>query len=377
MTFKFPELNYIRAKAVFKKEFKHILRDPFTLTMALLLPLLIVVILGYSIEFNIKEIKTAYTNHDKTIASRKLIETFGSSAYFKTFPVESPMEGYRDIISERARAAIFIPPQFEKELRAGRTGNVQILLDGADNSSISAISNYLTTINLTAIFKILDIPPVIDTPVQFKARYLFNPELNSKWFAIPGISAVIIAIVAIMLTALTICREWEKGSMEMLLSTPLTSLEIIIGKILPYAILSFAGFIIVFLAARFIFSVPFVGNYLTLMLGTLLFILAYLAIGLYISIVTKQQQVAVQYAMIVGMLPTSMLSGFIFPIEYMPNIYQWFSTIFPARWYVEISRDQFLKASNIEDLWLPLVILAVQGIVATTACLFRFKRNLE
>lgn len=366
-----------RAKAIFKKEFMHIFRDPFTLIMALLLPFLIVIILGNSIEFNLREIDLAYTDHDHTQASRKLIETFGSSDYFKPYSVESPMQGYQEIISERAKASLFIPPKFEKDIISGQTGDVQILLDGADNSSVSSITNYLTTINANAIYKILDIPPEKSQLVDFKARYLFNPELNSKWFSIPGISAVIIALVAIMLTSLTICREWEKGSMEMLLSTPTTSMEIILGKIVPYAILSFCGFLIVFLAARIIFGVPFVGSYFTLISGTIFFILNYLAMGLYISIVSKQQQVAVQYASIIGMLPTAMLSGFIFPIEYMPTIYQYLTTVFPARWYVEISRDQFLKGSSIFDLWLPFVVMSVQLAIFIWACMKKFKRNLE
>lgn len=371
------KFSYKRARAIFRKEFMHIWRDPFTLMMALLLPLLIVLILGNSIEFNLQEIPTVYTDHDKTQASRKLIETFNSSNYFITHDVDSPSQGYQNIISEKAKAAIFIPPQFEKKALSGQGATVQILLDGADNSSIASITNYLTDINLSAIYKIKDIPKLKDDVVSFKKRYLFNPELNSKWFAIPGISAVIIALVAIMLTSLTICRERENGSMEMLLSTPVTSLEIILGKILPYAILSFCGFIIVFLTARYIFGVPFVGNYLTLIGGTILFILCYLAIGLYISIVSKQQQVAVQYALIIGMLPTALLSGFIFPVEYMPKVYQWVANVFPARWYVEVSRDQFLKGSSFLELDFAFWVLGVQALLVIIASLLKFKRNLE
>lgn len=370
-------LSIKRTRAIFKKEFKHIFRDPFTLAMALLLPLLIVLILGNSIEFNIKEIPTAYVDLSKTQSSRKLLETFGSSNYFKLYAVEDTDEGYREIIKERAKAEIFIPPTFEGDLLGGGAGNIQILLDGADNSSIAAISNYLVTLNQTAIFKILDIPVKLTPPIVFKTRYLFNPELNSKWFAIPGISAVIIALVAIMLTSLTICKEWEKGSMEMLLSTPVTSLEIIIGKIFPYAFLSFCGFIIVFLAARYVFGVPFVGNYLILTLGTVLFIFDYLAIGLLISIGTKQQQVAIQYAAIIGLLPTALLSGFLFPIQYMPTAYQIVSKFFPALWYIDVSRDQFLKGSSIEELWLPFTVMAAQALFFMVCCLLTFKRNLE
>lgn len=369
--------SYRRMHAVCQKEFKHIFRDPFTLMMALLLPLLIVLILGNSIEFNVQSIDLAYVDFSQTQSSRKLVETFGSSGYFRPYRVATPDQGIRDIVSERAKMMLVIPPTFEKEILAGRTGTVQIMIDGADNSSVSAIMNYLNTINTTAIYKILDIPPAPKTPLSFKQRYLFNPELNTKWFAIPGLSAVIIALVAIMLTALTVCREWEQGSMEMLLSTPVSAAEIMIGKLLPYAFLSFIGFIIVFLAARLIFGVPFVGNYLILITATALFILGYLALGLFISVTSREQQVAVQYAAIIGLLPTALLSGFIFPIEYMPRVYQLFSALFPARFYVEISRDQFLKGSGWTDLWIPFLALAVQAGVLLLGCIFKFKRSLE
>ena len=369
--------SYRRARAVFTKEFKHIFRDPFTLMMALLLPFLIVLILGNSIEFNIQSIDLAYMDHDHTPASRKLVETFGSSDYFRPYAVETPEQGFDDVVSEHAKAMLIIPPHFEKDFVAKSDANVQILLDGADNSSISAISNYLNTINTDAVYKIKDIPPQSGSLLQFKTRYMFNPELNSRWFSIPGITAVIIALVAIMLTALTICKEWEQGSMEMLLSTPVTSLEIMFGKLLPYAVLSFCGFIIVYAAARVIFGIPFNGSYAILIAGTMLFIFDYLALGLYISVISHEQQVAVQYAAAIGLLPTALLSGFIFPIQYMPEVFQWVSALFPARFYIDISRDQFLKASSFADLWVPFAALSIQAVVLMSACIWRFRRTLE
>lgn len=369
--------SYKRARAIFIKEFKHIFRDPFTLIMALLLPLAIVLILGNSMEFNIKSISMAYLDHDKTQSSRKLVETFSSSDYFKPYTVESPTKGAEDIQNEKAKMFLFIPPDFEKQMTAGRKAKVQIMLDGADNSSISAVMNYLNTINVNAIFKIKDIPSQKQTALDFKHRYLYNPELNSKWFSIPGIAAVIIALVSIMLTTLTVCREWEQGSMEMMLSTPATSIEIMLGKLLPYAFLSFTGFLIVFICAQVIFGVPFVGSYFNLIVGTLLFILGYLATGLFISVICHKQDVAVQYAATIGLLPLSLLSGFIFPIEYMPKIYQWVSSVFPARFYMELSRDQFLKGSSFADLWILFFVLGLQAFVWIAACVLKFKRSIE
>ena len=371
------KFSFRRAKAVYLKEFKHIMRDPFTLMMALLLPFLIVLILGNCIEFNVKEIDLAYVDHDKTQSSRKLVETFGSSDYFHPYSIDNPQKGIEDLIAEKAKMTLIIPPDFEKDFISAQTARAQLLIDGADNSSVSAIMNYINTIKVDAAYKIYDIPSENSSLLQLKTRYLFNPELNSRWFSVPGIAAVIIALVAIMLTTLTICKEWEQGSMEMLLTTPATSLEIIVGKLFPYAFLSFCGFIIVFLAARLIFGVPFVGNYIILLLATFLFILGYLAMGLCISVISHEQQVAVQYAAIIGMLPTSLLSGFIFPIEYMPKIFQLIASCFPARFYVEIVRDQFLKGSGFGDLWLEFVALFILSVLWVVVCLLKFKRTLE
>ena len=367
-----------RAHAIFSKEFKHIWRDPFTLIMALMLPLAIVLILGNSIEFNIKSINMAYFDADKTSASRKLVETFGSSNYFRPYDIDNPDDIFGDIVAGRARVGLVVPPNFERDMVGANGTKVQVLVDGTETSTMSSVVNYLNTINQNAYFKIMDVPMNTSAQnLQFKVRYLFNPELNSRWFAVPGLSAVIIALVAIMLTTLTICREWERGSMEMLLSTPATRLDIIVGKVAPYAILSFAGFILVFIIARVVFGVPFIGGYWQLILGTWLFILGYLAIGLLISVSTKKQEVAIQYAAIIGLLPTVILSGFVFPIEYMSRGYQYVSALFPARFYMDITRDQFLKGSLFFDIWWLYAVLAFQALVILIFCVFRFKRSLE
>lgn len=371
--------SWRRASAVFIKEFKHIWRDPFTLMMALMLPLLIVVILGNSIEFNIKSINVDFVDNDKSYAARRVMETFGSSGYFKLNAVEDMDAAIDNMKNGRTRMAVFLPPGFEKDVLSGQQGQVQVLVDGTESSSVSSVSNYLAAINSDAFYKILDVPAKMLETYQprLKVRYLFNPELNSKWFAVPGLAAVIIALVAIMLTTLTICREWERGSMEMLLSTPASRLDIIFGKVTPYAVLSFVGFLLVFVIARIVFGVPFVGSWWQLVLGTGLFILGYLAIGLLISVSTKKQEVAIQYAAIIGLLPTIILSGFVFPIEYMARGYRLVSAVFPARFYMDITRDQFLKGSAFVDIWWLYVVLACQALIVFGLCVIKFKRSLE
>ncbi|MBR1380678.1 MAG: ABC transporter permease [Alphaproteobacteria bacterium] len=367
-----------RACAIFSKEFKHILRDPFTMFIALLLPLIIVLILGNSIEFNVKSISLAYVDNDHTVASRKLVETFGSSGYFKPYMLTNPDDGFDEIITERARAVLVIPPNFQRDINSGDNARAQIILDGADNTAMMAVSMYLTAVNINSYFKIFDLPRyVVEDRFSFKTRYLFNPELNSRWFAVPGLAAAIIALVAIMLTTLTVCREWERGSMEMLLSTPATPMEIIFGKGLPYAVLSFIGFIFVFIIARTVFGVPFMGNYFTLGLGTILFILGYLGIGLLISVSTHRQEVAIQFAIIIGLLPTVVLSGFIFPVEYMSRPYQIVSSVMPARFYMDLTRDQFLKGSSLVNMMPDLAFLGLIAVLLLVACAIKFRRTLE
>lgn len=370
--------SWQRSWAIFVKEFKHIVRDPFTLIMALVLPLLIVLILGTSIEFNVKSINMGVVDTDKSMASRKLIETFDSSGYFKSYDVMQADDAIDDMVDGLSRVAIVVPQNFEHDLFARNSANVQILVDGTESSSIMSVMNYLNTVNQKAYFKINDVPAqALSQGITYKVRYLFNPELNSRWFAVPGLAAVIIALVAIMLTALTICREWERGSMEMLLSTPASRLDIILGKVVPYAIISFIGFVLVFLVARVVFNVPFVGSCWQMVFGSWLFILGYLAIGLLISVSTKKQEIAIQYAAIIGLLPTVILSGFVFPIEYMNSGYRYVSALFPARFYMDITRDQFLKGSLFVDIWWLYAVLALQAFVVLIICVFRFKRSLE
>lgn len=366
--------SFVRIKAVFLKETKHILRDPFTLGLAVLIPFIQVIILGYSVEFNLSDIKTAVVDQDRSFESQELIRTFNSSGYFKTHAVKTPEEGFKQVKTGKAKAMVVIPPDFGENLSAGTPAQVQVMVDGTDNASVSAVEGYLQKISEMATRAVLktDTPPEI-----LKIRLLFNPELNSQWFIMPGLTTMILSLVAILMTALTVCREWELGSMELLLSTPVKPHEILLGKIGPYTLLSFLTFLIVYLATRWIFRVPFLGSHFVLFAATFIFILDYLAIGLLISVTSRQQQIAVQYVNVIGMLPAALLSGFVFPIEYMPKIMQYVTMLFPARYYIEISRGEFLKAVPLTDLWFPFTAMIIQGVIVGLLTLKKFKRNLE
>lgn len=364
-----------RASAVARKEVFHILRDPFTLAFALILPVMMVLIYGIAIDFNVENIALSVSDADQSQSSRRLIDAFSGSHYFLVHDTVSPSEAYRDVSAERARAALIIPPRFEKDLLAGRGAQAQVLLDGADNSTVGPVAGYLNSIQTLASKRIADFDP--PQPYELRTRFLFNPELNSRWFVIPGLTVVVMAILSILLTALTVAREWENGSMELLLSTPVQPLEIIVGKLAPYAVLGILALLFVYVIARTVFGVPFVGNLAVFGLGCLLFLGTYLAQGLLISVVTRKQQIAMQFAFLSGLLPSNLLSGFIFPVTSMPVFFQYFTMILPARWFMTIARDAFLKGSSFLDMggaFLALTLICGAMILAATR---RFKRDLE
>jgi ABC-2 type transport system permease protein len=364
-----------RAAAVARKEWFHIRRDPFTMALALALPLLMVVVYGVAIDFNIKNVRLAVSDSDQSQSSRRLLDTFASSDYFRVLPGESAASAVKDVAAERARAALIIPPRFEKDILAGREGRAQILLDGADNSTVGPVSQYVETIQTLASERIAgaDLTP----PYELRTRFLFNPELNSRWFVIPGLTVVIMAILSIFLTALTVAREWENGSMELLLSTPVQPIEIIIGKATPYAILDFLAISFVYVIARAVFGVPFVGHLWVFALGCVIFVVTYLAQGLLISVVTRQQTIAMQVSMLTGMLPSNMLSGFIFPIASMPRFFWYFTMLLPARWFMVIARHTFLEGSSFAQLAVPFAALSVSCVLMVTMTVRKFKRTLE
>ncbi len=373
MNFKF---NIKRALSIAKKEQFHIMRDPFTLTMATVLPVLLVLIFGLAIEFNVKDIGLTVHDSDRTFSSRKLVEVFSSSQYFNINPSRgSIVDAINDLDSERSKASLIIEPEFEHNLLAHGNTKAQFVLDGADNSTAGVILGYLGGIQKAANFKLTG--TLVKEPIELKTRYLFNPELSSPWFIVPGLAVVVIAILSILLTALTVAREWENGSMELLLSTPVQPLEIIIGKLIPYTVIGLAAVLLVVLVAILGFGIPFAGNFILFGFGSLIFLIACLAQGMLISVLIRTQQLAMQIAMITGLLPSLLMSGFIFPLESMPKYPQNFTSILPSKWFMIISRGIFLKGADFSDLKLPFIGLFLLSAILIITATKKFKKDLE
>jgi ABC-2 type transport system permease protein len=364
-----------RALSIARKEVRHIVRDPFTLGLAIGMPMLMVLFFGYAMDFNVHDIDLTVYDQDHSRASRQLAETFQASGYFKIHRRQLDPSLAATLDSQEARGVLYIPPQFEKDMGRKGTATAQVLIDGSDNSTAGVIGGYLSGVQMAAIQKILGETPA--QPVTVVTRYLFNEELDSRWFTVPGLSVVVLAILGIMLTALTVAREWENGSMEMLLSTPVSPVEIIVGKLFPYLVMGFIGQTIIYGTARLLFGVPFAGSHLLLFIGTLLFLTACMAQGLIISITTRHQIAAIQFSQTLGQLPSMMLSGFVFPIESMPVFFQYFTMIFPARWYMVIVRGLFLRGAGISELIWPLLILLGMDLFFITMAVRLFKKDVE
>ena len=364
-----------RIISIAKKEVRHILRDPFTMAFAVGTPVILLTFFGFIIDFNYRNLVITVEDRDHTSMSRQVAETFSASGFFRVTAPAPGKQLVKELDSEKSSGIVIIEPDFNKKIKRNEEAKIQVIVDGADNSKSGVLLGYIASLQGIAARRMYGAEP--SPPIDVKTRFLFNPELNSRWFVIPGLTVVIIGLLSIFLTALTVAREWENGSMELLLSTPVKPAEIIFGKLAPYLALTFLGVTLVYIVSRTVFRIPFAGNIFLYAVTCLIFITAALSQGLLISVVTRQQQLAMQLSFVTGLLPSLLLSGFIFPIESMPKFFQYFTAVLPQRWFIMISRGIFLKGEGLADLAKPLCVLLVMDMLLITAAVKKFKSDLE
>ena len=372
--------RFRRARAIAKKEVMHILRDPFTIIVALVIPVFLTIMFGFAIDLDIHDVRLAVYDADMTQTSRIVYQKFTDSGYFRINEM-APLvyRADRSLAMEKSKLSLIIPHKFEEDLYNGRGAVAQVLFDGADNTTMNLAIGYVSGIEAALNEEFIEslAPQPKVKSVRVVPRFLFNPEQNSQWYIVPGLSVVILAILSILLTSLTIAREWETGSMELLLSTPARPSEIILGKLLPYIALGLIALTFIYLAARLVFGVPFNGSYAAFITGSLLFIATYLSMGLLISVVAKNQQLAMQMSIISGYMPSILLSGFIYSITNMDRIWQILTALLPARWYMDICRACYLKGASFGDLIVPFAALIILFLILFTAATKKFKGTLE
>lgn len=378
-------MRWRRVKAIVVKESLQIVRDPRSLMIALLIPLMQMFMLGYGINLDVKHIPLCTYDREGSQASQDLLRRFVASPYFTLQGLAgSYAEVGRGLDTGRCRLAIVIPTGFSKGLADAGEGVVQALLDATDSNTANLAANYARAVVASYSADVqLDFirqrggSVQTLTPVEVRARVWFNEDLVSRNFIVPGIVALVMAIVGAQLTSLTIAREWERGTMELLVSTPIEPMELMLGKLLPYFVIGMVDACICLALAVFWFAVPFRGTLAALFFTTGLFLTVVLCIGYYISVSIRSQVGASQVALLLTMLPTTLLSGFAFPIDQMPAAVQAVTYLVSGRYYVTILKALFLKGAPWGELVLPILWLALYAMVMVVLAARAFRKTLD
>lgn len=360
--------------AVAIKELRQIARDRRTLTILVVVPTFFLFLYGYALNFDIRHVRLAVEDRDRSVESREVIAAFSRSTYFEV--VETPVgetEGNALIDRGTARVLLVLPPGFGRTVREGATAELQVILDGDNANSATTILGYTTAVLRQVSAGWMQQPAA--RLVGVEPRVWYNPELRSTVFLVPGLIAFISMITAVISTALSIVREKERGTMEQIRMAPISTLAFVVGKTLPYLVLSQVGATAIIIAAMVFFDLPMNGNWLELMVVLAVFLIGGLGTGLFVSTMTDSQEMAFQVASLVAMLPTLILSGFIFPIASMPAALQIISYGVPARHFLVALRGVVLKGLGLEDVWSSLAALAVFGVLILGLSAVRLARR--
>jgi ABC-2 type transport system permease protein len=366
-------MSFRRFRAVFRKEGLHIIRDPRSLMAALAVPVVMLLLFGYALTLDVDHIPTIISDQSQTPESRELIAEFRGSRFFT---VTETLGGHtavqRAIDYNKALLGVVIPFDFSKSLARDEEAKVQLILDGSDSNTASIAAGYAEAVVMAhsihlreAAFKRRGMGE-LKMPVDARVRVLYNHEMKSKNFIVPGLIAVVLMIISALLTSLTIAREWETGTMEQLLSTPVRPVELLMGKFCAFFVLGMADMVVALVIGVGVFDVPLRGNVLLLVATSGLFLFGALCWGIFISTVARSQLLAFQASIISSFLPAFILSGFIFAIENMPLVIQQITRIVPARYFVTILQGIFLKGTGLSILWPEIVFLLIYAAIIFT-----------
>jgi len=360
--------------AILKKEVIHIKRDPAT-RFVLAIPLIELLLFGYAIDTDVKYVPTVVLDFNQDAESRRLVSEFENTRYFRMVgEVQSDKDLQDAIVSGRAKVGIKIPPDFSSNLLNGRQGQVQVIIDGSDSTTALQILNSSQQLGFLKSLEREGVSPAMFS-VDVRPRLLFNPNLQSANFFVPGLIGILLQLVTVFLTAFAIVRERERGTLEQLLVTPVSKGGLILGKLLPYTVIGFAQTVLVLLAMVFLFGVPIHGSVTLLLILSLFFLVSALGIGIVISTFARNQGEAMQLSLM-SMLPAFLLSGFVFPRDSMPLVIYVLSLFIPATYYLEILRGIILRGAGIAALWDETLVLAGFGVFFMLLSALRFKKHL-
>jgi len=377
-------LKLSRTWAIAKKEFVHIYRDPRSLALVILMPVLLMLLFGYAVTLDVKKVSMAVLDRDRSQESLNFIQRFSASPYFHLrFWVQDEKTMMRLIDQGEVKMGLILPWDFSKTIKAEKIIPVQALIDGADANTASIILSYAQAIarQYTQEKTVLKATRMgmqnLNFPVEARPRVWFNEDLESKNYFVPGLVAVIISIIGVLLTGQVIVREWEKGTMELLISTPVRKGELMVGKLFPYFFLGLLDLSLSVLMGKWLFEVPMRGSVTLLFALSCIYILVALALGLTISTFARTQLLANQMAMVIGFLPTFLLSGFTFVIANMPMWLQIITYGIAPRYYVTIVKEIFLKGAGFSFLWRETLVLAGMAVAGLWVATRSFKKELR
>ncbi len=363
---------------IVKKEFRQIRRDRKVLAILTLVPAMLLLLNGYALNFDVRNIKMAVYDAEKSSQSREFVNSFITAGYFEYTEYLTDYSHAQDLIDDGSvKLVLVIPPGFSNDLISGRQATIQLLVDGMDANAATTIIGYAQAVTQQYSQKIIvqnlaKIGRKSFIPISYEARIWYNPELKSAKFLVPGLIAFILAITGVIATALSIVKEKERNTIEQIDVSPIKPMSLIIGKMIPYAVISLVAATLVLISAYFLFDVVVKGNLFLLFFATLLFVCAALGQGLLVSTIADSQQVAFQIAAVISMLPTMILSGFMFPIRSMPLFLQILSNVTPAKFYLVIMRGIVLKGVGIEAFWEQIVYLLIFITVVVSISIKRF-----
>lgn len=372
-----------RVLAIARKEFLHIVRDPRSLGMAIAIPMIMLLLFGYALTVDVDNVPVLVWDQSGTAASRELVSRFDGSPYFT---LQGYADGYEEIVAgidaRRTLVGLVIPADYARQIERAEPAPVQLIVDGTDSNTATIAIGYAEAIAAAhgqqlAIEELRQLGgPRPQPPLEVRPRVWFNSDLESRNYIIPGLIAVIMMVIAALLTSLTVAREWERGTMEQLISTPVKGRELIVGKLIPYFVIGMFDVLVAVLVGEFLFHVPLRGNPALIFALGAIFLVGALSMGLLISIVAKNQLLASQMAMVTTFLPAFLLSGFMIPIANMPVVVRGITYIVPARYFVRLLHGIYLKGVGMGTLAFEAALLVVYAGVMVLLAHAKFRKKL-
>jgi ABC-2 type transport system permease protein len=377
-------MSFTRLLAVARKEVIQIIRDSRSLGIVVVMPVTLMLLFGYGVNLDLKGLPVYVYDRDGSQQSQDLLKRFQASEYFTVARVVNNYpEIARALDDGHAKMAIVIPWDFSSRLASGSPAQVQALVDGTDDNTANVLIGYAQAVvqGYSADMQLNWLrrhgQSIQPAGVSVQTRTWYNEDLESSAFIVPGVLALVMSVIGAFLTSLTIAREWERGSMEQLISTPVSAMEIMLGKLAPYFALGMFDVVVCAAIAIYWFRVPFRGSYVTLLVSSALFLVVVLSLGFFISVLAKTQFAASQIALLVTFLPAFLLSGFLFSIDQMPVVLQWITRILPARYYVSVLKQIFLKGTPAAMLSADLIPLCIFAFALTVLATNAFHKRLD